>query len=184
MNHRLMAITAAAVIAVAAIAGGVIGGMSGQDEGDRPAVRAISAVDFTDDRKLAGFANDVFFVYVLAEPAPVTSDAYHWPTVTYSAEVLETLKGSTSGMVRVNQIGAEGATVEGQGDMLETGKSYLLATRSDPNNGWHVVSSAYQQVPVNAPASTDKSDVMDTSEAQAIKERFQEAIRTQEVPSK
>ena len=125
MNHRFTIITVAALAVVSAIAVGIIWAMSGPEDGDRPVVRALAVIDFTDDNKMAGFAHDVFFVYVLEEPAPERSDAYDWPTTTYTVEVLETLKGSASGTVKVNQMGAVGATVEEQGAMLEPRKSYL-----------------------------------------------------------
>ena len=185
MNTRLIAglSTIGALVIVLAVVG--VWQIWPHDDGNRAVVvRSISAFDFSNDRALAGFANDVFFVYILADPAPAASDAYHWPTVTYHAEVLESLKGSASGKVKVNQMGGANVTVEDQGDMLEMGKSYLLATRHDPNNGWHVVSSAYQKIPLNVPTGTDKSDVMGTPEAQVIKNRFKDAIQNQEAPAK
>lgn len=93
---------------------------------------ATYAVDVTDDREVVGFASDVFFGRVVGKSGQIMLDEF--PRILFQVEVLEVLKGSLSGTVKVIQ---EAGVVEdgtmffmaGDTKLLETGKTYLLVTK-------------------------------------------------------
>ena len=109
---------------------------------------ATYAIDVTDDDKeVAGFASDVFFGRVVENSGQIMLDEF--PNTLFQVEVLETLKGSLSDVVKVVQ--AAGVVEDGSmffmaGDtqLLETGKTYLLVTKgpaSEENGGGYVILS-------------------------------------------
>ena len=142
------------------------------------------ATDFSNDRKLVGFWETVFFGKVTSDG--VHSDAYPYPTVTYQVEALESLKGTVSGIVQVNQ--PAHATKEGDpiyfehaGAPLVNGTTYVFVGTKDQVNGWYVVHSTYQQVAVSTPAGASEEEVLNSDHANELRERFNNAIEN-EIP--
>lgn len=128
--------------------------------------------DFGDDRRLAGFASDIFFGRVnrrlgqVADPIPSTQ---------FQATVLETLKGDLSGSVIVSQGGGTDRfcfkfRMADDPHLMEPGKSYLLFTKPWTSRGWHSVVSGYGKHEVAGPQDADR-----------LRERFTEAVRN-EIP--
>ena len=101
--------------------------------------------------------------------------------------VLETLKGSLSGEITVNQSaefhgGASQAELMGEPALLEDGSSYLLVTRTTEDRRWHTVASPYgrlrvRDVPEDAPAEV----VLNSPHANELRERFGRAVEN-EIP--
>ena len=104
-----------------------------QDATDEVSIGLASyAIDPTDDRKLVGFASDVFFGRVTENMGQIM--AHRFPRSRFKVEVLEVLKGTLSGTVIVTQDGGvfeDGASFRMKGDLelLETGATYLLAVK-------------------------------------------------------
>ena len=108
---------------------------------------ATYAIDMTDDRQVAGFSSDVFFGRVVENSGQLMLDEF--PKTLFQVEVLEALKGSLSGVVKVGQ--AAGVVEDGSmffmaGDtqLLETGKVYLLVVNGpapERNGGGYSVVS-------------------------------------------
>ena len=128
--------------------------------------------DFSDDRKLAGFADDIFFGRVDRRLGQVDGPV---PRTQFRVTVLETLKGSLSGPIVVSQ---EGGTdrlcikfrMADDPHLIESGKTYLLFTKRWDSRGWHSVLSGY-----------GKYEVAESGDADRFRERFTGAIRN-EIP--
>ena len=106
------------------------------------------AFDARDERRLVGYATNVFIGRVAGEAgnegAPLSGPGEKvLPQTQFSVEVLENVKGALGGTVTVNQTGGyteEGrkARVEGS-SLLEPGREYLFATGYDEEKGWYTV---------------------------------------------
>ncbi len=127
--------TAAAAVIVATLVASVLT-LGGRRDGTQPLtvarVEYVAVTDFSDDRRLVGFADDVFLGRVLGhqrtvEREPITETEFR-------VEVIEAIKGSLGGEVVVTQ---HGGYVAGrheiqlmEGDrLLEPGRTYLFATK-------------------------------------------------------
>ena len=96
--------------------------------------------DLSNDNKLAGLADNVFFGQVTDKSGQ--SRVKGLPETQFIVTVLENLKGDLSGTVTVNQQGGRQTNgtkfrVQGDPDLLEPGKSYLLVTRSNTAGDRH-----------------------------------------------
>ena len=163
-----LAVAAAAALAVAAALT-----TTGGDDASPLTVHADKAVDTSDDRRLVGFADNVFVGRVVAKSGQ--TDELSMPETQFSVEVLDTVKGSLAGTVTVNQFGgvADGQTVLLEGDaLLEPGETYLLATRTRADRGWETVV-----------ASDGKVKVKGAEHGRQLKARFADA-KAKEIPFK
>ncbi len=148
-------------------------------------VHPLYVTDFSDDRKLVGFADDVFFAQVVESLG--TSESRGLPETQCRIKVLETLKGSLSGQVTVNQSAEfHGASspeeLMGEPALLEIGNSYLLVTRRSPQMAWHTVASPYGRLLIrDAPKNATTEEVLATLHANELRERFTKAIE-EEIP--
>lgn len=118
-------------------------------------VHATYAVDLDTPELAAGWADDVFVASVDSqESAERDTDGLLYTP--FRVTVKSTLQGKVSGEIRVVQEGGDdpvsrervvfdGATA------LETGKTYVFATRLSAADGWHVLPSNF--VPVEVPAA-------------------------------
>ena len=129
--------------------------------------------DFRDDRKLAGFADDIFFGRVERKTGQTNDD---FPSTQFQVLVLDTLKGDTSGSIIVSQEGGTGRfcfkfRLADDPHLMEPGKEYLLFTKRvwDFSN-WHYVLSGFGKYEVTGPEDTER-----------LRERFAEAIKN-EIP--
>lgn len=145
-------------------------------------------IDASDDRELAGFADDIFFGRVTESVGQTMVGGT--PQTHYRVAVLEALKGSLSGTIAVSEQGGVwpgGAPfrMEGDPDLLEPGKSYLLATHgsSGENGGGPLVISAgggYGKIEL--PAASGESGgggILATATAGELRSRFTDAIANQ-----
>lgn len=139
MSSRVILIAAACMAALAAVVVAVGGGA--RQTADSPIahrhttnVEVQFAADFTDPRRVAGYADDVFFGQVVRKAGeargPSAGDAR--VRTTYDVRVLDRLKGTVAGTVKVSQLGGvdeQGRVVLFEEDpLLEVGGIYLLAT--------------------------------------------------------
>jgi hypothetical protein len=137
-----------------------------------------SVTDVSDDRRLAGFAHDVFVGRVIAQRGRVAPDA--GPETQWTVEVLKVYK-TTAGLTEgaktvVNQQGgyhAESNTlVLFDGDsLLETDGTYLFATRTNSERGWRTLVPRYGDLPL--------AEVATTGQVSDVDARWQRAVRTQ-----
>ena len=147
-------------------------------------LKPVLITEFGNDRKLMGVSEAVFF-------GKVTSDAdyskvYPYPTVTFDVEVLETLKGTASGTVKVNQPAQEtdsGAPVHIQhaGEALVNGTAYVFIGNYDGVNGWYMVNTHWQHLAVTGSEGSSKEEILDSDHANQLRTRFDEAIEN-EIP--
>lgn len=103
-------------------------------------VEASWVTNFSDDRALVGFADNVFIGKVKAQKD--TKKYIGHPATQYEVEVLDNIKGNLNGVVTVNhEAGYDGETlVIFKGDsVIETGKIYLFAARYDAEQDFYVV---------------------------------------------
>ena len=149
---------------------------------------ATWVIDASNDRELAGFADDIFFGRVTEKVGQTTLGSF--PQTDYRVEVLEVLKGSAAGVAAVSQQGGvmpDGACFRMVGDphLLEVGKSYLLATRgsSAENGGGHLVLSAgggYGKIELpEASGESGGGGILATATAGELRTRFADAIANQ-----
>lgn len=166
MTNRFARIrTTAAVLAVGGLATAGAAGLAGDPGGTNPArpvaetvaLHANQAIDTSDDRRLVGFADDVFVGEVLARTGQTSELAV--PETQYSVRVLEVVKGALAGTVTVNQFGGDkgGRPVRLDGDeLLEPGQTYLFATRTRTDRGWHTLVANHGDVKVRGDAHREQ----------------------------
>ena len=134
MRIHLRQLLAAGAVSAAALQLGCSGKVADETPVKINPIEFISVADFSDDRRLAGFAQDVFIGRVAGESRDVDKE----PVLEthFSVDVLETIKGSAKGRVLVAQPGGylpggnELRLMEGD-QLLVPGRTYLFATRSD-----------------------------------------------------
>ena len=151
--------------------------------------------DVSDDRRLVGFADDVFVGRVLRkvgeEGLPTSDPDHRIAQIQFAVEVAENIKGELAGTVTVNQLGghqeyvAEGNHPELEiragnrvrelvlfdGDpLLEPGREYLLVTKRSRRKGWHEIA---------APGFGDVPLGDDGEGAVRIVDRFRQAVEHQ-----
>lgn len=135
-----------------------------------PVVMLVTpAFDFSDDRKLAGSADNIFIGEVRAQ----VGRAGRYPLIEtqFAVQVLENIKGNLPEKVVVNQQGGKfwGQTVLIQGDRLvESGKVYLFVTSYNQVEEWHTLVYTYGRLEI----TTDL-------ERQQLVVRFQKAYQEQ-----
>ena len=168
MKFKLVAITLAAFISGVLITFGVLF-LWASDRATSSSPDPIPATDASDDREIVGVAEHVFFGSVVEELEEIR-DEYPWPTVVYHVEVREVFKGSLAEEAIVYQAITDVKERALGGYKLETGKTYLLATRFNAREGWHTVSSVNQHI-----------EVTSIEHAQELRERFTSIIE-QEIP--
>jgi hypothetical protein len=175
LARRLSAKRAAlALLAAGAVTAGAfqLAPVRNADGGQAPRIIRIESTqvaDFSDDRRLAGFAEDVFLGQVAG--AGSTIDKPPLVETDFPVRVLETIKGSARGTVTVTQ---QGGYLPGNNELqlidgdppLQPGRTYLFATRSDPA-GRHYLVPRFGDVPVQ-----------DAAHRTELRERFTEAGRS------
>lgn len=135
---RVAGAGAVAAVFVAAGAVATVVAQQGDSSGASPHLEISYVTDFRDDRRLAGFADDVFVGTVVAQSGAAPSGRI--PQTQFSVRVGQALKGDLSGTVVVNQQGGavadERKFVSMEGDpMLVPGATYLFATRRSASFG-------------------------------------------------
>lgn len=123
------------------------------------------AVSMDSPRKATGWADDVFVGKVVGMGSNAqTSDGA--PMTVYTVEVVRSLKGRSTGMVKVAQEGgydpvAKEHVVVGDAPALATSGIYVLATRVSPD-GWNTAPSNF--TPVLLPAKRAEASLLATWE--------------------
>ena len=143
-----------------------------------------SITDLSNDRKLVGVADDVFFGQVSQKNGQ--DDEMGLPQTQFSVTVLETLKGDVSDNVTVNQQGGsrpDGGNFRMDGDpnLLEPGKSYLFVTRTYTTRGWETLVPGYGNLLLDVPEQAGQEEVLNSADANRLREKFQDAINN-EIP--
>ncbi len=143
----------------------------------------LYVTDIHDDQKLAGISHNVWFGQVNAKTSQV-EDKDDEPYTLYSVTVLESLKGTLPNRVAVVQYGVDFSNggkyrVEGDPDLLESGKSYLFVTRTNAAGDEHTVVPGVGNLPLDVAKGADRSTVLESDDANRLRIRFQEAIDNQ-----
>ena len=150
---------------------------------------ATWVIDASNDRELAGFADDIFFGRVAARAGQTMVDGL--PQTDYRVEVLETLKGSAAGVISVSQQGGimpEGGCfrMDGDPDLMEAGKTYLLATlriidrNGESNGGGNMaLSGGGGYGKIELPEAAVGESILNTPAAGELRTRFADAIANQ-----
>jgi len=117
------------------------------DISDITYIHSTLVTDLSDDRKLAGIANNVFIGKVISKVGDKKLDII--PETQFNVQVLENIKGNLKGNIMVNQQGG----YEGGNDkklvlmendkMIEPGKVYLFATRYNVAEKWYTLIPEY-----------------------------------------
>ncbi len=171
MKTRLLGSVVVAALAMG-IAGAAVAVAWFDDSSTTPSggnvrhAETLAVTDLADDRKLVGVAHDVFLGRVVRQRGSTTAEPL--PETQFDVQVLRTIKGSLTDVVVVSQQGGmdeRGDTVVVDGDaLLQSGRTYLFATRTNEATGWHTLIPHYGILPADA------------THAQAnLIERFQEA---------
>lgn len=154
-----------------------------QDSGQVTRSQFTSVTDLSNDRKLVGVADSVFFGQVLERLGQ--TEEFGWPETQFSVKVLQVLKGSVAGAVTVNQQGGYRQEdnslfrMEGDPQLLETGGSYLLVTRPFQQKGWHTLVPGYGDIAIRVPKHAKDDEVLGSQHATELRERFTAAIKGQ-----
>lgn len=150
------------------------------------AIRSFKAVtDLSDDRKLVGLADSVFFGQV--REGLGQTEEFGWPETQFSVKVLQVLKGSVAGVVTINQQGGYRTEdnspfrVEGDPQLLEPGKSYLFVTRPFQQKGWNTLVPGYGNIELRVPKHAIDDEVLGSQHAAELRARFTDAIE-REIP--
>jgi len=184
-SKRLLFGTILAVLAIASVSAlawvflpNYVGGPQGVGIG-----HATRITDLSDDRKLAGYADSIFFGQVNEELGQ--SEERGWPETQFSVKILEVLKGSVDGEATVNQQGGfntrKNSTFRMMGDpeLLEPGNSYLFVTRPLVRKGWHTLISGYGDIEIRVSKHATKNEVLGSKHAGELRERFTGAVEHQ-----
>lgn len=169
-NRKGALLVGAAAVMLAAVAGGLTGGVA------RPKIivkKVDFVADFSDPRRAAGAAHNVFVGRVMRQGETVATPFV--PRTMFTVQVLENIKGSLPGAVQVRQDGGfdadEQALILVQNDpLLEVGRTYLFATYHPPGADWHAPLVGYGDVPIR-----------DERERAALVSKFTAAVRA-EIP--
>jgi hypothetical protein len=163
----------AVLVATLAVIAGALQLRSTGDAIDQPPkisrMELISVADFSDDRRLAGFAQDLFVGRVAGEGR--TDDTEPVIQTDFPVEVLDSIKGPARGSVVVAQQGGylpasnELRLMEND-QLLEPGRTYLFATRTDAE-GRHLLVPEFGDLLVRNAAHRDE-----------LRQRFTEANRS------
>lgn len=146
---------------------------------------AHAATDLSDDRKLAGFTQDIFIGRVLGKLGQ--TEERGWPETQFKVRVLDTLKGSLEGDITVNQQGgireADGSIYRREGDitLLEPDKTYFFATRYYDVENWHTVMPGHGNLEIKESKDLSDINVLSSSHTVQLKARFADAIAN-EIP--
>ena len=147
--------------------------------------QASYVTDISEDRKLVGLADDVFFGHVVENLG--TSEKRGLPESQFRVQVLETLKGTLEGEATINQ-SAE-FHVDGSQDEfmrepapLERGNSYLLVTRTSQETGWHTVVSPYARILIRRVSKEmSREKILNSPHANELRSRFTQPV-VNEIP--
>lgn len=155
----------------------------GPAEGERTRCEGAAIVDHafdvTDDRKLVGFADNVFVGRVAERAGSEGSTGSGIPYTLFSVEVLQNVKGNLDGMVTVAQEGgyapAAGCVMLMEDDpLLKPGQEVLFVTRYDGRHRrYQITTSGYGDVRVRNRAHRED-----------IVRRFEEAAKDQVDPTR
>ena len=176
-GSKAMAIAAAVILAGAGAVAFSQAGADGVDKGPQRAaephiydMEALDAFDVSDERKLVGFADNVFVGRVKDEVGiePITgaiqpdADGPEGPTPSipqtqFSVEVLDNVKGQLDGVVIVSQTGGRvpgenAVSLLERDPLLRSGETVLFATRFVSGEGWHQITTAnYADIRLGGP---------------------------------
>lgn len=112
---------------------------------------AAGTPDYGDAKLLSAAAENIFIAKVtrklssrpirhgLMLPLQGEPQPHFIPGVQYTVEAEENVKGCLLGTTTFSQEGKEGGWIEDHAPLLEVGQTYLLATRCDPSERWHVI---------------------------------------------
>ena len=163
----------AVLIATLAVIAGALQLRSTGDAIEQPPkisrMQVVAVADFSDDRRLAGFAQDLFVGRVFGEGR--TDDTEPVIQTDFPVEVLDSVKGPARGSVVVAQQGGylpasnELRLMEND-QLLEPGRTYLFATRTDAA-GRHLLVPEFGDLLVRNAAHRDE-----------LRQRFTEANRS------
>lgn len=129
--------------------------------------------DFSDTRRLTGFADNVFIGRVLEQTGTHSPDGV-LPETLFKVDVIRSLKGSLSGTVAVNQQGGFSAEenalilIEEDG-LLETGKVYMFATKTGGDGAWQTLVPEFGDLHIGN--SAQQADLVQKFE-KAVKEQI------------
>ena len=183
--HTKHAFSAMALVLVVASVAAVLAWQYGGSDKSLPSVGAPSHVtDISDDRKLVGLSDAVFFGQVRSKNASADGADVKVPSTKFTVTVLETLKGSLSGDVVVNQQGGvlpDGTEFRMMGDptLLSAGKSYLFVTLHDASRGYHTLVPKYGNLLLEVEDNAPRDTVVNSEDANRLRKRFEEAIDNQ-----
>ena len=144
---------------------------------------AHAATDLSDDRKLAGFVQNIFIGRVLEELGQ--TEVRGWPETQFKVRVLDVIKGSVEGEIIVNQQGgvreSDGSIYRREGDLelLQPGRAYLFATRTFPEKEWHTVMPGYGDIKIEAADLGDDGKLLKSEHADELRVRFKDAIENE-----
>ena len=144
----------------------------------------IYVADLSDDRKLVGLSHNVFFGQV--ESKSGSSWTKNLAETQFNVTVLETIKGSLSGDITVNQLGGTDGNghkfrIEGDPDLLQSGKTYLFVTKANAAGDRHNNAPGYGNIILDVPADASYREILSSEDANQLRTRFTEAYEN-EIP--
>ncbi len=106
------------------------------------------------------------------------------PETKYSVDVLENLKGNLEGVILLNQQGG----VDNFGELnlfeddplLQTGRTYLFATRYSSKGGWHTLIPVYGDIPLESYHYRNGNNQLEAKDVDTIN-LFRDAVK-HEIP--
>lgn len=172
-------------LALVAVLGGTWAILAPTQPAPPEAVHATSAMALDTPERAAGWADDVFVGTVTQQlgvertkpamqpGAELDEPPDGVPYTVFRVEVRSVLKGRVTGAVRVAQLGSsrsESAGSEAAAPSLQSGGTYVLATRVSTKQAWH-----------NVPLQLDVNPVDGTQDAQV--DRWQQAVANAAAPA-
>lgn len=108
------------------------------------AVEDAYVVNYADDQILVGASHNIFIGKVIGKIGNISDDGI--PETQFMVDVISNIKGDLDGQVIVDQQGGYSSDgtfyyIEGGVPLLQTGITYLVATRYNPAKNWNVLNS-------------------------------------------
>lgn len=171
------------------LVGGIIGGgavslLRSQPDFSMRYTEASSAFDVSNDRVLAGWADNVFSGKVTAKLGQETvSETSDYPLTLWSVEVISNIKGNLTGTVTVAQQGGylkDSNTLMLMEDdtLLAPGQEYLFVSRSRQGKHWLV--PVYGDTPLPEASFQENKNVhnrWETAVKNQLKDAWKEGFR-------
>ena len=141
--------------------------------------------DLSDDRKLIGVTDSVFFGKVVEQSGHFNDGEL--PETHFTVTALEVLKGTIEPYKEVTLTQLGGTQKSGSEfrmadvpHLLEPGEIYLFVTNTRIEENWHAVSTKYSHIKIESPGlNVSDDELLKSKQAALLRVRFKDAVENE-----